>query len=217
MSDFLEKIIDAIGCADCGARKGEPCVGFSTGRPSRKFVHGRRRYAYVGTQQLLQETQDYFREGLTLRGNANAIGLENPPLILHHIADPDYTDTELRVAQYYAQENKEKDMASSQQQLEARRARLERELERAEAELDRLANLPEEPPVDSVISFERVFEYNGQSYGYVAYRAHDDWWYLTQDPFRNHAGGHARKRWFELLDFIGDADIFVATKWAQLQ
>lgn len=134
--------------------------------------------------------------------------------VVQEFVDEDYTDAELRTAAHN-NTHKEKDMATSQRQLELRRARLERELDRAEAELERLESLPEEPAVDSVVSFEKVFEKNGRRYSWVAYHAVQGSWYLSQDgPY---GARQPKMTWFDLLEFIGsDNTIYLATEWEVL-
>lgn len=105
--------------------------------------------------------------------------------------------------------NKREQLASMKAQQD-RAARIELAIIRLEEEL---ANRPEEPPVDAVISFERTYEKSGRRYNWVAYQAVEGYWYLSQSNYR---GGFSRMTWDELLDFIDDNPIFICTGWEQL-
>lgn len=74
-----------------------------------------------------------------------------------------------------------------------------------------LANRPEQPAADSVVSFERTYDVNGKSYSWVAYQAIEGWWYLSQSGYG--ARTLPRMNWDDLLDFIGDNTIYIATAW----
>lgn len=78
---------------------------------------------------------------------------------------------------------------------------------------EKLAARPEQPPVDAVIAFEHVYPNSPKAYNFVAYQAVEGWWYISQSNYR---GGMPRMKWDDLLDFVGDEEIYICAGWEVL-
>lgn len=131
-------------------------------------------------------------------------------LVGQHRTVQDYVEADIRatLATYEALSPKEDAVG-----VETKKERLLARREQIEQELLRLESLPTEPEgtgEHAVIFFSKQFHSGGVSYDYAAIKASNGLWYTT--------GPRAPKgyTWDQLVDFIGDAEIWVCTEWSAL-
>lgn len=90
--------------------------------------------------------------------------------------------------------------------------------ERIHADLARLAEaealatrFPAEPPIGSILRFERKFARSDVAYQYVAFRAPNGAWYLTGQSLDN-----MTPSWVELRDLISNEPCDMAMTWNEI-
>lgn len=106
---------------------------------------------------------------------------------------------------------------SDQTRFIRRAERIEDQIAALREEQLRLLSLPEDKyEHGDVLWFTKQFEPSGEAYVYAAIKIHHFHWYLTQ---RGVGGARAFRplKWDELLDFVGDGELWAAVEWEQVQ